>query len=279
MKLLRLVLFLAAVLAAFVPGLLPVPAQVPPSPDPSATAMPLDSASPVPSAEPGSADITIAPIQVYIEDGDTSATLNVKNEGSEPLRIQLSGSAWDQLPNGDMRLNASDDLIFFPTLATVAPHDSQDIRIGVQGGAITKERTFRIFVEELPSANTQAPNQAIAIRTRVGIPIFVEPSNEVHKLDISDAEASPGRLSFSLLNNGTIHELVKTVDITGYTAAGVVSFKQSLQAWYVLAGGKLDMVAEVPKNLCHQIVKLDITAQTDLGPIPHTNVPMTGSCR
>jgi fimbrial chaperone protein len=128
----------------------------------------------------------VSPVRISIPSGDRSEAVTVTNGSDGPVRFQVTGFAWAQRPDGATELTPSEDLIIFPTLATVAAHQSQVIRIGVVGASSDTERTFRIFLRQLPEPNTaQNPARAsITIRTRYSIPVFLEPPRPASHLRI-----------------------------------------------------------------------------------------------
>ena len=61
----------------------------------------------------------VSPLQIVLSGKTSSALLEIKNQSTEPLRLQLSVSAWDQSPSGEMVLAATEDIILFPSLLTL----------------------------------------------------------------------------------------------------------------------------------------------------------------
>jgi fimbrial chaperone protein len=225
-------------------------------------------------------DIAVAPIQLSIPSGDGAAVMNIQNKSTYPVRLQITGSAWDQQPNGVMKLTPSEDLIFFPTLVTVAPLETQQIRIGVEGGAASTERTFRVFINELPSINEALTGHSIAVRLKVGVPVFVEPSRQVRALAIPSATLASGKIDFSLRNNGTVREMIDKIEVAGLDAGGKTVAGASADAWYVLAGGRRDFSLPFSKAACRSVSSINITAQTNLGPVVLRDVPLANkSCK
>ena len=78
----------------------------------------------------GAATLTVTPTHVLFSPKTRSALVTLHNQGSEVLRRQLSMFAWDQSPQGEMQITPSEDVVFFPTLLTLAPGDIRHIRIG-----------------------------------------------------------------------------------------------------------------------------------------------------
>src|SRR5262249_7800725 len=138
---------------------------------------------PLASALPAvAATFTINPIQVFLSDSAKSGLITLQNTSPGPLRFQLSVFAWAQATDGSMVLAPTRDVVFFPKLLTLAPGEERKIRVGASTPAAATEKTYRLFVEELPSADQANPatgTSQIRVLTRAGIPIFVRPAKPV----------------------------------------------------------------------------------------------------
>jgi fimbrial chaperone protein len=212
------------------------------------------------------ATFIVNPVQVRLSAAAKSGVLTTKNASPDPIRFQLNLFAWGQSPQGEMQLTPTRDLVFFPVLFTLAPGEERIIRVGatVPPGAV--EKTYRIFIEELPPAegappSTKEPGQ-VKIRTRVGIPIFVRPIKEVAASGIEDLALSDGRLVFEIKNSGTVHFVAQAIRITGRGAAGETVLEGALEGWYVLAGGSRRYQMEIPEDRCPKVRTLVVEVQT-----------------
>jgi fimbrial chaperone protein len=192
------------------------------------------------------ASFNVSPTQVYLNGRTSSALLTLRNDSTEPLRFQLSVFAWDQSPTGEMTLTPTTDIVFFPALVTLAPNEQRKVRVGrvVEAGAV--ERTYRIFVEELPPLESVTQgNAGVKVLTKMGIPIFVRPSKEATAVAITGIGAQNGTLTFTLANSGTVHVVPERVTVRGF-ARGEPVFEGQLQAWYMLAGGRREFDFPLP---------------------------------
>jgi fimbrial chaperone protein len=183
------------------------------------------------------ASFTVSPTQVVLTSKATSALLTLRNESSETIRFQLSVFSWDQGATGDMDLKPTTDIVFFPKLVSLSAREERKIRIGTESAFGTSERTYRIFVEELPSiAKPDQSSSGVSMRTRMGIPIFLQP--DATRIDGAVTGLSLDRSSVLVRveNKGTVHFVTGSVHVTGATSNGVLVFDKVVNGWYVLAG-------------------------------------------
>jgi len=215
------------------------------------------------------ATFSVDPISVTLLKGNSSATIAVTNQSGTKLRLQVSGFAWTQSTGGELKLTPTDDLVFFPQLLTLDPGEAKRIRVGVTAPQGATEKTFRVFMEELPSlASVIAPaaGAQLTIRMKIGVPIFVRPLGAVTVSgEARNVAIRGGSLQFDLANTGNVHFSVQDVRIAATTAAGVPAFSQDLTGWYVLAGETRHFVVPLTKQRCASLASVTIATKTDAG--------------
>lgn len=235
------------------------------------------------AASARASDLTVQPLAVHVKPGASSATLSLENQGTTPLRLQVTGFAWQQNPDGSMDLKPSDDLIFFPQLITIAPGTHRALRVGLASPkAVTSEGTYRVFVEELPTLDSQLnPTQSamVTVRTKMGIPVFLDPRRPAPKPRLDLSSFANNKLIFHLYNDGNAHFVASKVDVVGKTAGGVALFDRPLNAWYVLSQGDREFDVDVSNQECSGLKAVTIAATTDAGPITQTYPVAPGACK
>jgi fimbrial chaperone protein len=199
-------------------------------------------------AAPGpahAADFTVNPIQIFLSGQTRSAILTVHNTSPEPLRFQLNAFSWAQDEAGQMRLSATNEIIFFPRLLTLAPDEQRIVRVGTSVPAGPVERTYRIFVEELPPSTGPAaqPGQ-VRVLARMGIPIFLEARAGRAELHLGPPALRNGHVVFELRNAGTKHAVPEEIRVRGLGDGGEEVWERHQGGWYVLAGER--RVYDVP---------------------------------
>ena len=196
---------------------------------------------------PGAANasnFTVTPTEVNLSTAATSALVTLRNGSKLPLRFEITLVSWSEDERGKMTLTLSSEVTFFPKLVELAPGASRNIRIGINPGtARDVEQSFRLFVEELPNQSAPAAN-AVALRTRVGIPVFVRPARPSRTATIEAVTVANGKVLTRVRNTGNLHISVETISVKGTAGSGAPTFTKEGPGWYVLPGAT--RVFEVP---------------------------------
>jgi fimbrial chaperone protein len=164
-----------------------------------------------------------------------------------------------------MLLSPTADIVFFPKLLTVAPREERKIRVGTLAAAGTTEKTYRLFIEELPSVGKAAPGSTapqIRVLTRAGVPIFLQPPKAVTAARIDNVALRGGRLTFTLANTGNVHVLPQTVRVTGRSDTGELILDRQLPGWYVLAAGTRNFTLELGRDECVRLRAVAVEVRT-----------------
>ncbi|HEY1978208.1 MAG TPA: fimbria/pilus periplasmic chaperone [Candidatus Baltobacteraceae bacterium] len=213
-----------------------------------------------------SATFSVDPIIVTLEKGNTSATVAIKNQSPDLLRLQVTGFAWQQSPSGEMQLTPTDDLVFFPQLLTLGPGETHRVRIGTTAEQGPVEKTFRMFVEELPSLQSVITPKAagITLRLKIGIPVFVSPNVRASVSGaIRDASIRNNVLAFDVVNTGNTHFSIQQVHVVGKNASGADVLTRELTGWYLLAGGTRHFTVSISKSNCESLSSLAVQVHAD----------------
>lgn len=207
------------------------------------------------------ATFEVSPVRIPLSDEAPSALLAVRNQSSEPLRFQVKVFTWTQGTTGEMQLAPTQDLIVFPTIFSLKPGEGRNLRIGSAAPAGGAEKTYRVFVEELPPPRAVEPGK-IRVLTRMGVPVFLSPKGVAPAPQIGALGVLQDDLSFSLYNRGTGYFLTRRVHVTGVAADGREVFNRDLPAWYVLAGGTRNYTLALPPEAC-RAARVTVTAETE----------------
>jgi len=189
-------------------------------------------------------NFTVTPTEVNLSGSTTSALVTVRNRGRAPLRFEITLVSWSEDEHGQMKLNPSADVTFFPKLVELPAGASRNIRIGINAGAAREvEQSFRLFVEELPDQSAPAAN-AVALRTKVGIPVFVRPAKPTRTAVIDGVSVENGKVLTRVRNTGNLHISVDNISVKGTGGSAAPTFTKDGAGWYVLPGAT--RIFEVP---------------------------------
>src|SRR6476646_5273928 len=140
-------------------------------------------------------NFTVTPTEINLSTSATSALVTLRNVSKLPLRFEVTLVSWSEDEHGQMTLNPSSDVTFFPKLVELAGGASRNIRIGINAGtARDVEQTFRLFIEELPDQSAPAAANAVALRTKIGIPVFVRPAKPSRSVVVDGVSVEQGKV-------------------------------------------------------------------------------------
>jgi fimbrial chaperone protein len=208
------------------------------------------------------ASFSVDPTLIQLSPRASSTLLVVRNESAEPVRLQLSAFAWAQSVAGEMQLEPTEDLVFFPTLFTLGARQERKVRVGTTAAYGNVEKSYRLFVEELPPEEKAAGSQSgVRMLTRMGIPVFLLPSASRAGAGLSGVALSGGTVAFTLENTGTVHLLPDAVRVVGSASTGETVIDRQLQGWYVLAGTARRFTLTVPSPECSRVRSMAFEVQ------------------
>jgi fimbrial chaperone protein len=226
-------------------------------------------------ASASAATFTVEPTQIQLSARTGSVLLTLRNDSDDTLQFQLSLFKWTQTPSGQMQLEPTDDIVFFPTLLALKPKESRRVRIGSATSQDVLEKTYRIFVEELPPVNSAGGG--VRVLTKMGIPIFVRPTKEVATATLSELWQEDGLLRFSLKNAGSVHIVPARISVRGHDGSNT-AFKHELDGWYVLAGGRREYEVKIPPDVCARLTSMVVNIQFASSTLEERLQTPSGAC-
>ena len=224
------------------------------------------------------ATFSVNPTQIFLSGRTTSSLLTLRNESTEMLRFQLTAFAWSQSAAGEIELQPTTDVVFFPALLALKPGEERKIRVGSTVAPGAAEKTYRIFVEELPPAGENAAASAVRVLTKMGIPIFVRPAKESATAALTELGVRDGALHFALRNTGSIHFVPQSITLRGIASDGQPVFEQQLAAWYVLSGGRRDFDVALSSPDCGRAASVSVEIQLGSTALKETLQTPGGAC-
>ncbi|HOE16361.1 MAG TPA: fimbria/pilus periplasmic chaperone [Syntrophorhabdaceae bacterium] len=209
-----------------------------------------------------SGEFRVSPIRLDLDAKAKSGVVTVFNESDVKLQCQMKAFEWTQDSEGKDVYNETQDIIFFPRLMTVDPKSERIIRAGIRIPAVAKEKTYRLFIEEIPEPK-KTEGTAVAVTIRFGVPIFVRPVKEEAKGAIENVGLSKGTISIAVRNAGNVHLIINSVTILGKDQKGEKTFARELSGWYLLNGVSRTYSAPIPPDACVKTAAFDTEVKTD----------------
>ena len=142
--------------------------------------------------------ISVSPIRADVPAPSKSASISLKNDGAQPVTIQIRIFKWG-LKNGQDDYAESDDVVATPPVATVPPGGEALVRIlRLDQKPVVGEEPYRLIVDEIPDAN-RIRNMGVNVAVRYAIPVF-----------FLNGDAAQSRLAWSVRTEGGKRMLVAT---------------------------------------------------------------------
>jgi fimbrial chaperone protein len=213
----------------------------------------------------GASEFAVNPIRLELGPNARSGVIGVRNEGKEKISFQMQAMQWTQDAQGQDQYAETQDLVFFPKLMTVEGGEEGVIRIGTRFAVVPQEKTYRLFIEELPGANKPRTEKGplVNVMIRFAAPIFVRPLKPEDGLELQKIDLSSGELSLVARNSGNQHQVVEGIQLKGTDRQGRAVYALTLADRYLLAGSSRRYSTIIPKEQCAQIAQLAIEFRTD----------------
>lgn len=118
------------------------------------------------------ASFSVQPTRIFLKDVP-QITMTVGNAGEAEVFIQTELMAWTQQAEKDV-YTTSREILVSPPMFKIPAGGEQTVRIRYMGGQATKlERTYRLFLQEVPQAKSDP--SMISATLKMGVPIFIQP--------------------------------------------------------------------------------------------------------
>lgn len=219
--------------------------------------------------------LTVVPIKVFLESEKKTATLRVTNNGEEKLPIQVRAVTWSQDEEGRDKFSPTEKIVFFPKIFSLEAGQKKIVRIGYQGKWPADEKTYRLFLEELPVS--KPGEMAMKMVVKMGIPVFISPLKKVEKIEIEkvaieEVRPAKGRgqkaedrrnLVVRVRNKGNVHISVKKIQATGLDESGKEIFSKEVAGWYVLPGVSGPFAVGISPEDCQQSKVIKVRVETE----------------
>jgi len=234
----------------------------------------------MPHAFGGTATINVTPTQLVLPRPGATTSLMLRNESDEPARFQVTGHRWSNTSDGQIALEPTSDLIFFPTVFTLEPRQTRRLRIACKLAASARELTYRLILEQLPALQ-RPPDGGVQMLMRASVPVFVQPSTLIAKATLAPASFARDEVQVDLRNHGTVHVRVQEIVVRAEDAAGAVLHEARVAGWYVLPEETRRFRVPMPSAICERVRAIGVTATFASGfdkPLVERTPTPAGAC-
>ncbi|MET3493383.1 fimbrial biogenesis chaperone [Variovorax boronicumulans] len=215
------------------------------------------------------ASLSVAPLRIVLTPERPVASLTMGNTDEAEVAVQAEVVAWSQEDGRDVYAPTREVLVN-PAIFKLPPGGRQIVRLGLQVPADARERSYRVFLRQLPrdQALPQAGAEGPRLQTllRIGIPVFVPPHKAQQAAGQSlqwRLQSDAGRLRLVLDNQGSEHIQVTRAVLR--RDGGAELLRKDLSV-YVLAGQSAGIPLDLPA--LPPDTRLQIEAATDAAETP-----------
>lgn len=210
-------------------------------------------------------EFSVNPIRIDLGSSVKSGAITVRNEGKQKLSFQIQAMSWSQDAQGKDQYADTQDLVFFPRILSVEAGEEGLIRVGARNTVLQTEKTYRLFIEELPGVarTAQGGSAQVNVLIRFGAPIFVAALKPQDSLSIGSVELAKGVLRFSATNTGNRHQMVEGIELRGADQKGDPVYALTMADRYLLSGTTKSFTTTIGSEACARIATLAIDLKTD----------------
>jgi len=207
-----------------------------------------------------SGDFAVSPIRMDLDRAAKTGAVTVSNDDAEKsLQLQVKLTEWTQDAEGKDHYEESNDLTYFPRMISLGPKEQQLVRAGLRLPPPEQEKSYRLFIEEIPDLTRPegAQGAAVAVAIRFGVPIFVKPVEEKPQGEIESIRAEGGDLKIRVRNTGNVHFTIESL------TAGGEGFSKAIEGWYLLPGMVRTHMIPLGHDVCAGLGKVEVAVKTD----------------
>jgi fimbrial chaperone protein len=215
------------------------------------------------------ADLSIMPVAVQLDAKHDRSTVRVTNQGKSPVVLQADAIGWAREAGVDHDTSTS-DLIVNPPVFTVAPGQTQIVRVGLRrNSASDQESTYRMVLREVPSidAGIDTLQGQVRVLVAVRVPVYVAP-NLVRRQERWVARYDDaGQLVAAVTNTGNVHYKIGSLHVASEDASATTKAEGPQSV--VMPGEARSFVLRAPVKLAPDTpVMLEVQTDTGMQYVP-----------
>lgn len=209
-----------------------------------------------------SGEYRVSPIRLFLDQGTKTGVVSITNESEGPIQLQVRSFEWTQDAQGKDQYTETKDIIFFPRFMELKKDDRRVLRVGVKQSNEAREKTYRLFIEEISKPKEEKKGTGVDIAIRFGVPVFIAPVKEEHKGMIDGITLEKGKFSANVTNTGNSHFMIQAILVRGFDAKGIETFTHELSGWYLLAGAKRTYAIPISQETCKDTSSYQVEVQS-----------------
>ena len=195
--------------------------------------------------------------RIHLSAGHAVETMTVTNQEQTPLIFEVAVKRWRQDADGNWQLAPEDGLVVHPLILRIEPGKEGRLRIGSLSPTVSAEAAYRIELTEVPD-RTQQKAGSVMMRSRVSIPVFVQPPNPKAALALSVDSIDAHTAHLRLRNTGTAYSPPGEATFRVRDAAHKVLHEATVTPNYVLAGAQWPLQAKIPGTVCTRAASVEL---------------------
>jgi fimbrial chaperone protein len=212
--------------------------------------------------------VTVNPVRIQVSSARPNAVLQITNHEDQPVTFQAHVVLWRFDGQKDV-YSDSNDVMLNPPIATIGPHQTQIIRLGlrhpVEG---PDEESYRLIVEEVPQ--TKPGFSGVQTILRLSIPIFALPKAPTSShVAWQVSRTGDSRLRVVATNSGSAHVQIKSLEVSaadsqdGYLKGNSLTYLLPTQKreWLIddkraMTTRRINIVAVTDAGVLHEMVEV-----------------------
>lgn len=200
--------------------------------------------------------LRVSPMRIDLDASSGSGAVSLVNAGPESMMFQVSAMGWTQDETGQDRYAPTQELVFFPKVFKMDRDAKQVIRVGTKAPAAARERSYRLFIEQVkPPVKAEG---VVTIALRVGIPVFGPPARGRIGGELADLEVSRGEVRLVVRNGGNASFRIDELQARGTDREGREIFSQNVGGWHLLAGASRAYAVPIPGEICPLLAEVSV---------------------
>jgi len=224
----------------------------------------------------------VTPMRLELESGSHIGSVTVFNSGDKPLDVQVKAKAWSQdEQTGADKLEPTKELIFFPKIFKIPAHGSQDIRVGYQDEVKGHERSYRLFIRELPVKKPGLSGAQFVLQISMPVFIYAKHAEKARQPDMRGIQVYDGALMLEATNESPRYYSLNRIEMLG-KHGGEEVFTGEVGGWYVLSGSKRLFPLGINQAQCLKMDTIQLTghvllAQSKEGDTSQVEFPLNAA--